>query len=381
MKTKYFVFIVIPILILIIPFIWLDEIKKLNHIKSSETPLKTIFSPKPKQLEDNSKKEIEANPLTLDSIFNSNHTWTNSLDLKRKIVLIATGDVIPARSVNFQTNKYNDFTWPWQKTFQFLKNSDLTLINLESPILTNCPVTNEGMVFCGSPKHLEGIKLADIDIVNIANNHYGNYAYEGVEESNQILTKANILISGNNNLTFSKVKDKIFAFLGYNEIGYDETEKGISWLNKEQIKTDLKKAQENSDFIIVSFHWGAEYISQPEDYRIELAHQAIDWGADLIIGNHPHWIQPVEIYNGKIITYAHGNFIFDQEWSQETKEGVIGKYILYDNQIIDVEFIPIIISDYGQPDFAQEELKTKILNNMYQQSQILNTKLENLPNF
>ena len=59
---------------------------------------------------------------------------------------------------------------------------------------------------------------------------------------------------------------------------------------------------------------------------MEIAHLGIDSGADLIIGNHPHWVQAVEVYKGKYITYAHGNYIFDQMWSYETRVGVIGKY-------------------------------------------------------
>jgi poly-gamma-glutamate synthesis protein (capsule biosynthesis protein) len=99
-----------------------------------------------------------------------------------------------------------------------------------------------------------------------------------------------------------------------------------------------------------------EYVGVPQpapgiadDDPIELAHAAIDAGADFIIGNHPHWVQGVEIYKGKWITYAHGNFIFDQMWSYETRVGVIGKYTFYDDTLIGVEFIPIRIDNYAQP--------------------------------
>jgi poly-gamma-glutamate synthesis protein (capsule biosynthesis protein) len=98
---------------------------------------------------------------------------------------------------------------------------------------------------------------------------------------------------------------------------------------------------------------------------------AIDAGADLVIGNHPHWIQPVELYNGKLITYAHGNFVFDQEWSLETKQGVVGRYTFYDTQLVDVEFLPVLIENYGQPHFLMGAEKQFILDHMYSESQIL----------
>lgn len=97
----------------------------------------------------------------------------------------------------------------------------------------------------------------------------------------------------------------------------------------------------------------------------------IDSGADLVIGNHPHWVQPVELYKGKLITYAHGNYIFDQMWSDETKIGVLGKYTFYENQLIDVEYIPIKIEYYGQPYVLNGVDKEKILESMKEESIIL----------
>jgi len=91
---------------------------------------------------------------TLDQIFASPSAKLESADL---VTLIATGDVVPGRSVNYQTTKFNDFTWPWRNTSEFLMSSDLTYINFEVPLVQNCPVTNEGMVFCGDPRHILGL--------------------------------------------------------------------------------------------------------------------------------------------------------------------------------------------------------------------------------
>lgn len=109
-------------------------------------------------------------------------------------------------------------------------------------------------------------------------------------------------------------------------------------------------------FGFLAFHWGAEYVSVPQsaegiapDDPVEIAHLAVDAGADFIIGNHPHWVQAVELYRGKLIVYAHGNYIFDQMWSYETRVGVIGLYTFYDDKLVRVEFIPTIIEDYAQP--------------------------------
>ena len=103
-----------------------------------------------------------------------------------------------------------------------------------------------------------------------------------------------------------------------------------------------------------------------------MGHLAIDSGADLVIGNHPHWVQPIEIYKDKLITYAHGNFVFDQEWSLKTKQGVIGMYTFYNNHLVDVEYLPLQIEDFGQPYFLTGEAKQNILSSMKIQSEDLN---------
>src|SRR5690606_2312827 len=133
------------------------------------------------------------------------------------------------------------------------------------------------------------------------------------------------------------------AFLGYDDI---EVQQGVSKADPDIIRKEIQEARNMADIVIVQFHWGVEYVSQPSERQRKLGMLAIDSGADLVIGNHPHWIQPIEIYKDKLITYAHGNFIFDQMWSEKTKEGVIGKYYFYNNKLVDAEYMPIKIHDY-----------------------------------
>ena len=299
---------------------------------------------------------------TLNQIFQDDHTWIATLSAERTRTLIATGDVIPARSVNFQATQRNNFKWSFEKTADILRSADLTLINLESPLINDCLLTNEGMIFCGDPRHLEGLKYAGVDVANLANNHLGNYEEKGIQSTINLLKTADILSTGTLETIIKDIRGVRFAFLGYNEIGHSEPM--LSWVDKEKITQEIKEAKQRTDIIIVSFHWGIEYTDQPTKRQQDLAYLAIDAGADLIIGNHPHWIQPVEIYKDKLITYAHGNFIFDQMWSEKTKQGVVGYYTFYDDQLIDVEFLPILIEDYGQPYFLEGEAKQSILEEM-----------------
>lgn len=308
-------------------------------------------------------------PLTLNSIFRKNSQ--NSMEKNDRIIsLITTGDVIPARSVNFKMVEKNDFTYPFAKTAQFLRSADLTLINLEAPLISDCPVTNQGMIFCGDQRFVEGLKYADIDIVNLANNHTFNYGETGLCETILLLERNNIGLSGipeSLNCSFPVadfytkiVKGTKFGFLGFNILDNPPVTK---------ILNAVKSAKNKSDFLIVSFHWGAEYKSTPAKQTVELAKSAIDSGADLIVGNHPHWIQPLEIYKEKLIIYAHGNFIFDQQWSRETKTGIAVKILISQNKIIAADIYPLFISDYSQPELLEGKKQDVVLNHLEEISQ------------
>lgn len=271
--------------------------------------------------------------------------------------LITTGDIIPARTVNYKMTKYNDFTHPFIKTADFLKNADITLINLEAPLIKNCPITNEGMVFCGNQRFLEGLIFAGIDVANLANNHSLNYGVEGLEQTIDLLESNHILISGfpPNNITIKQYNNITISFLGWNL---------LEQFNKEEILTTVRQTKTKTDLLIVSLHWGEEYTACPLKWQIDFAHQIIDNGADLISGNHPHQVQPIEIYNDKLIIYSHGNFIFDQEWSKETKIGIVAKHSFVGNKRINSQFFPVLISDYNQPEFLAGQDKEIILQKL-----------------
>jgi poly-gamma-glutamate capsule biosynthesis protein CapA/YwtB (metallophosphatase superfamily) len=326
------------------------------EIESINLPFKPVkyVSPSP-----------SVNPLTLEKIFTSDRQAVNGDNL---ITLIATGDVIPARSTNFQTSQRKNFLWPFEKTADVLKSADITFINLETPLIKNCQLINEGMQFCGSSKHIEGLNFAGVDVANFGNNHSANYGKSGIDETKKLLEDNGILVTGLNGPVYNTVKGIKFAFLGYTDI---EKSPLVSVADENKIKAEVAEAKKNADVVIVQYHWGTEYITPPEDRQKFLGKLTIDAGADLVIGNHPHWIKPIEFYQGKLITYGHGNFIFDQEWSQKTKEGVVGKYTFDGRDLVDVEYIPVEIINYGQPYFLEGEAKQKILNEMYQESKKL----------
>ena len=289
--------------------------------------------------------------------------------------LIATGDFIPAREVNAQAIRRNDFLWTVRPTADYVKNADITYVNLETPLFSGCKVDENGFQFCGDARHVDALKAIGAGVVNLANNHLGNYGPTGVQATVDLLNKNGIASSGLGPPAIIDVRGLKFAFVGFNGVGLA--------VDRQAVAQGVQHAREQADVVVVQFHWGKEYERQPmpdpgvptPDDPVALGHLAIDSGADIVIGNHPHWYQGVEVYKNRLITYAHGNYVFDQMWSEETREGVIGTYTFYDNHLMSASWKPLRIYDYGQARFEDASYDQKVLSTMEQASKDLATKL------
>lgn len=266
--------------------------------------------------------------------------------LDQPTTILFTGDVMLGRSVNKSMVELGDPLWPFVNVAPVLRGADITYINLEGPMLANCPVTNEGMKFCSDSKNVAGLVESGIDIASLANNHMGNYGQEGVGETMAVLTNSGIQVTGTGQPINIKKNRYAYSFQSYNDVGRFP---GISQADGETMIANITASAALDQLVIVGFHWGLEYQKEPTSRQKELAHAAIDAGADLVIGSHPHWVQTKEIYKDKLIYYSLGNFIFDQEWSQETKSGLVVRLTYLKGELTKVEELPVYIEKYGQP--------------------------------
>jgi len=306
--------------------------------------------------------------ITLDDIFGSTADRGLKLDPAKLRTLIATGDVIPARNVNNQIIAHgNDFFYPLSATADILRQADLTVINLEAPLVEGCPPTEEGFTFCGQPGFAGALREAGVDVATLENNHIDNFGPEGVASTEALLTANGIDCADRYTLAVRDVRGLRFGFLAFNGVGGS--------FDRELVRRRIEEAAGQVDVLVVALHWGKEYVAIPQadpgiadDDPVEIAHLAVDAGADLVLGNHPHWVQGVEVYAGKLIAYAHGNFILDQMWSYETTIGVIGRYTFYDGELVDVQFVPVRIEDYARPVPLEGEEAQAALDGMHQAS-------------
>lgn len=281
------------------------------------------------------------------------------------ITIISTGDIGLVRDINNEIQKRQDPNYPFLKISDYLKNADLTITNLEGPLINNCPIILTGYKFCGEDTNVKGLVYAGIDAASLANNHSTNFGLDGLSQTSTVLKSSGITPFGqNNDIEYLNIKGKKVALIGFVELGNNWT--GLNNATPENVAELVSEAKTKADIVITAFHWGVEYTRKPTQNQVNLAHMAIDNGADMILGNHPHWIQENEIYKDKLISYAQGNTIFDQDWSQETKEGVLYKFQYENGKFKKIDEKYTIIENNSQPRFATEQEAAgikKITNN------------------
>jgi poly-gamma-glutamate synthesis protein (capsule biosynthesis protein) len=232
------------------------------------------------------------------------------------------------------------------------------------------------MMFRAPPGAEKALKSANFSILSLANNHTLNFGKEGILKTFYYLKKTKIKFvgAGENkkeayNHTIIEKNGTKFAFLAYSNgrlvpSFYEASSKrpGIAFDNKQKMISAVRTANKEADFVIVSMHLGQEYKSTPNSYQKSFARTAIDNGADLVLGHHPHVIQSIEKYKGRYIFYSLGNFIFDQMWSQSTREGLMVKLLFKNNKVTLVEIKPILVENYSQPRILQGGTAKKVLN-------------------
>jgi poly-gamma-glutamate synthesis protein (capsule biosynthesis protein) len=273
-------------------------------------------------------------------------TPTPSPELSR-ISLTVAGDVMLARSVTVKMRALENFSYPFAEIAPVLRRADLTLINLESPFGENCLSTDTGMRFCADSRAVEGLIDSGVDLVSLANNHALDQREDGLTETIELISQNFMTPIGLKEPVFLKIRGINLVFLAYNAV-LPKSEL-IAWAYPEVVESEIKRFSQESDLLIVYFHWGQEYLETPQagsgcpyDPR-KLAHLAIDSGADLVLGSHPHVVQENEWYQGKLIVYSLGNFVFDQSWSQSTQKGLIAEFVLTKNGLVDSKFSPVTI--------------------------------------
>jgi len=288
-------------------------------------------------------------------------------EVPKTITLFLVGDIMMDRGVEYMIKKEGggDFRFPFLKIAKDLKEADILFGNLESPISDKGTKVGSIYSFRTDPKAIEGLTFAGFNILSLANNHALDYGRDAFEDTLKRLKESNINYVGagfNENEAYSPIVKEIngikIGFLAYTNLGSPywkatENSLGIGWVdwnNIEKIKNEIENAKSEVDILIVSLHSGEEYSLKPTQFQVEFSKMATDAGADLIIGHHPHIIQKNEKYGNGWIFYSLGNFVFDQNFSEETLQGEMVKVLIENGKIKKVIPINIEINKFFQPE-------------------------------
>ncbi len=272
----------------------------------------------------------------------------------KEITLYFVGDIMLDRGVLHYIEKNNDWRWPFLNIAEDMEKADLVFGNLESMISDKGRNVGSIYSFRAPPETMQGLVYAHFDILSVANNHSFDYTVNAFTDTLLRLKENNILYVGGgfnreeaHSSVIKEINDTKIGFLAYTSVGSPnwqagENSPGIAWMDTslfDVLKKDVIKAKEKADILVVSFHFGNEYQEEPSEKQQILANTALDAGADIIAGHHPHVVQPLEINEKGVIAYSLGNFIFDQYFSEETMRGAILKVNIREKEIISSEII------------------------------------------
>ncbi len=278
--------------------------------------------------------------------------------------LLFTGDIMLDRGVAVWLKKEGVF-YPFREISQLLRGVDILGGNLEGPIVEErIQFSRHSLTFNFDSAVVEALSQAKFNLMNLANNHTLNRGRSGLEQTQSFLEAAGISWVGD-----PARCERLANFFEEEKVAFLAFDQTLSLsCSDEEIEGMIKEVKELSQlkYLVVLFHWGQEYCLKNSSRQQELAHRVIEAGADLVIGSHPHVVQNIEKYQGRLIFYSLGNFIFDQYFSEETQQELVLGVELSPKEVI-FHLFPVW-SELSQPRLMDSLAKKDFLDDLAQRS-------------
>ncbi|MGA2329961.1 MAG: CapA family protein [Bryobacteraceae bacterium] len=294
---------------------------------------------------------------------------TSAGEVTEETRVILAGDIMLSRAVAAHMKRAGDWDLPFRNMAGFLRSADVSFANLESPFSGEEGFhATKSLVFNAPPESVQGLEEYGFRVVSLANNHALDQGPRGVAYTRKHLEEHHIQTVGAGQtqeeawrpaileIRNTKIGFLAASYASFNDAGRATNPYVARTGDLDRLKAAISDLRSQRAFIIVSMHAGEEYTSKPRDGQIRFARAAIDAGANVVVGHHPHWIQPVEKYKGGLIFYSLGNFIFDQGYSMKTREGMAVRLHIRGQRLLSAESQPIVIQHFccPQPATGQE---------------------------
>ncbi len=282
-----------------------------------------------------------------ESVVQRSTTPSPARTATRHATLVFAGDVMLSRSVGDMMARISDWRWPFERIASVTAGADLAFANLETSISTHGAPNGCGYCFRADPRVVQGLTYAGFDVLSVANNHAHDYGPEAFADTLTILRAAEISPVGDDSMLVRTVNGVRVGYLAYSHP-----------LDQERIVTAITAARSQADILIVSLHDGTEYETAHNAEQERVYQAAVDAGADLVVGTHPHVVQELVRYppsheasDGHVgwIAYSLGNFVFDQNFSSATMHGMLLTATVDSGRITDVASRSVTISAQYQP--------------------------------
>jgi len=244
------------------------------------------------------------------------------------------------------------------------QQADLAIANLESPTPKRWQQHNSGTTFTGNPALLRVVKEAGFDFLSLANNHIGDGGISRIPETVAAVRAAGMQ-SGGAGANLAEAQRPWLTEVGGITVGIVAVDQinpgyharaaraGSAPIGTPELRASIAAARAaGADVVIVFPHWGLEFQAQPTASQRRFAKVAIIAGADMVLGSHSHWASAMEIINGKPVFYSMGNFVFDQNWSVETSEGLVIESTFAGSRLVSTRMLPTVILNQSQPNFV-----------------------------
>ena len=242
---------------------------------------------------------------------------------KKVVSVTLVGDCTLATDINApqdesfvsEAKKQGDYTYFLKNVADIFKEDDLTIVNFEGALSERGSRLDKQFAFRGKPEYVEILSSSSVEAATLANNHSLDYGDESFNDTVEILENAGISAFSDGDIEVKEVNGVKVGLVGLYALNEKRTAK---------FKADMEAVKEaGAELIIVNAHWGEESAKVPNAKQKELAREAIDMGADLVVGHHPHVLQGIEKYNGKYIVYSLGNFCFGGNRNPSDKDAMI----------------------------------------------------------
>jgi len=256
--------------------------------------------------------------------------------------------VMLARHVRATAVRQKDVAFPFRKIAEHFRTADVAFVNLESPFAATGPYFEPRMVFRAHPTMVEGLLLAGIDVVSTDNNHSRDAGPHGIAYTLEVLAKNGIAFTGTSGPPVILERNGLrFGFLAYTfdqrNGNHKDDDARVAMMDPIRLAADVAGLRKFADVIVVSMHAGWEYYTRPNPQQVRFARAAIDAGATVVAGHHPHVAQPVERYRHGVIFYSLGNLVFDQAERPGAHQGLVADVFFEGKALRDYQARPVRI--------------------------------------